>query len=64
MLMVCFSHGQTAEDRVRGALYYVTSWGDGREAVFEDDGDREGFLHLLGEDEGDRGLILASTIPR
>lgn len=47
-----------------GALYHVTWRGDGREALFGDDGDRDGFLRLLGEDEGDRGLILASTIPR
>ena len=47
-----------------GALYHVTLRGDGREAVFDDDGHRVAFLRLLGEDEGDRGLILASTIPR
>ena len=38
------------------ALYHVTSRADGREAVFEGDGDRDAFLRLLGEDEGDRGL--------
>jgi REP element-mobilizing transposase RayT len=32
-----------------GALYHVTSRGDGREDVFLDDPDREAFLELLGE---------------
>ena len=39
-----------------GALHHVTSRGDGREAVSEDDGARNGFLRLLGQDNGDRGL--------
>ena len=32
-----------------GALYHVTSRGDRREAIFEDDGDRIAFLELLAE---------------
>ncbi|MGA9333727.1 MAG: transposase [Rudaea sp.] len=32
-----------------GALYHVTSRGDRREDIYLDDGDREGFLELLGE---------------
>lgn len=32
-----------------GALYHVTSRGDRREAIFEDDDDRERFLAVLGE---------------
>jgi REP element-mobilizing transposase RayT len=32
-----------------GALYHVTSRGDRREAIYEDDGDRARFLELLGE---------------
>ena len=32
-----------------GALYHVTSRGDRREAVYEDDADRQGFLALLGD---------------
>jgi len=32
-----------------GALYHVTSRGDRREAIFEDDSDRERFLELLGQ---------------
>ncbi len=32
-----------------GALYHVTSRGDRREAIFEDDEDRETFLSILGE---------------
>ncbi|MCB1909275.1 MAG: transposase [Rhodocyclaceae bacterium] len=31
-----------------GAVYHVTSRGDRREAIFEDDGDRESFLEILG----------------
>ena len=32
-----------------GALYHVTSRGDRREAIYEDDADRERFLEILGE---------------
>jgi putative transposase len=32
-----------------GALYHITSRGDRREAIFEDDEDREAFLRVLGE---------------
>jgi len=32
-----------------GALYHVTSRGDRREAIYEDDADREAFLELLGK---------------
>ncbi len=32
-----------------GALYHITSRGDRREAIFEDDEDRERFLAVLGE---------------
>ena len=32
-----------------GALYHVTSRGDRREAIYEDDADREQFLEILGE---------------
>ena len=32
-----------------GALYHVTSRGDRREAIFEDDEDREAFLRVCAE---------------
>jgi REP element-mobilizing transposase RayT len=32
-----------------GALYHITSRGDRREAIFEDDEDRERFLGVLAE---------------
>ena len=32
-----------------GALYHVTARGDRREAIFEDDADREQFLEVLGD---------------
>ena len=32
-----------------GALYHVTSCGDGREVIFLDDEDRQGFLDVLSE---------------
>jgi putative transposase len=32
-----------------GALYHVTSRGDRREAIFEDDADRSRFLEVLGQ---------------
>ena len=32
-----------------GALYHITSRGDRREAIYEDDEDREGFLNILAE---------------
>ena len=32
-----------------GALYHVTSRGDRREAIYEDDADRVQFLEILGE---------------
>jgi len=32
-----------------GALYHVTARGDRREAIYEDDGDRESFLDILGD---------------
>ena len=32
-----------------GALYHVTSRGDGREAIYWDDGDWELFVDVLGE---------------
>jgi putative transposase len=32
-----------------GALYHVTARGDRREAIYEDDTDRAGFLEVLGE---------------
>lgn len=32
-----------------GALYHVTARGDRREAIFEDDVDREQFLDVLGQ---------------
>ena len=32
-----------------GAHYHVTARGDRREAIYEDDEDREAFLRLLGE---------------
>jgi len=32
-----------------GALYHVTSRGDRREAIYEDDEDRERFLEVLSE---------------
>ncbi|MEO5343692.1 MAG: transposase [Gammaproteobacteria bacterium SHHR-1] len=35
-----------------GALYHVTSRGDRREAIYEDDSDRKAFLSILGEVAG------------
>ncbi len=32
-----------------GALYHVSSRGDRREAIYEDDTDRERFLSVLGQ---------------
>jgi len=32
-----------------GALYHVTSRGDRREAIYEDDADRDHFLAVLGQ---------------
>ena len=32
-----------------GALYHITSRGDRREPIYEDDGDREAFLGVLAE---------------
>ena len=32
-----------------GALYHVTSWGDRREPIYQDDLDLECFLEILGE---------------
>jgi len=32
-----------------GALYHVTARGDRREAIYEDDADRQQFLALLGD---------------
>ncbi len=32
-----------------GALYHITSRGDRREAIYEDDSDRVQFLEILGE---------------
>jgi len=32
-----------------GALYHVTSKGNGREAIYLDDADRELFMDILGE---------------
>ncbi len=32
-----------------GALYHITSRGDRREAIYESDADRSGFLSLLGD---------------
>ena len=32
-----------------GALYHVTSRGDRREAIYDDDGDRQQFLETLGQ---------------
>ncbi|MGD9582553.1 MAG: transposase [Lysobacterales bacterium] len=36
-----------------GAQYHVTARGDRREAIYEDDADRQQFLALLGEVIGD-----------
>jgi hypothetical protein len=33
-----------------GALYHVTSPGNAREYIFEEDGDRKAFLEILGKD--------------
>jgi hypothetical protein len=35
-----------------GALYHVTSRGDRREAIYEDDEDRRRFLEVLGQVAG------------
>ncbi|HMY40864.1 MAG TPA: transposase, partial [Marinagarivorans sp.] len=40
-----------------GALYHVTSRGDRREDIFEDDQDREVFLTILGDIYRDRNWI-------
>ncbi len=34
---------------MEGGLYHVTSRGDGRERIYQDDGDREMFLRVLGQ---------------
>ena len=41
-----------------GALYHVTTRGDRREAIFEDDADRERFLNLLGRVAGDFNWVV------
>jgi REP element-mobilizing transposase RayT len=41
-----------------GALYHVTSRGDRREAIFEDDADRERFLELLAQVTGDFNWVI------
>lgn len=40
-----------------GALYHVTARGDRREAIFDDDDDRERFLDILGQVVGDFNWI-------
>ncbi len=40
-----------------GALYHVTSRGDRREPIYEDDEDRVRFLELLGQVVEDRNWI-------
>jgi REP element-mobilizing transposase RayT len=41
-----------------GALYHVTARGDRREAIYEDDADRERFLDLLGRVAGDFNWVV------
>lgn len=42
-----------------GALYYVTSRGDGREAIFHADGGRWFFLDVLEKPGIDHGVLLS-----
>ena len=42
-------HGPKLQIEYPGALYHVTSRGDHREAIFDDDQDRTGFLNVLGD---------------
>ena len=46
-----YAAGMTRPVRIEfaGALYHVTSRGDRREAIYEDDADRAQFLEILGE---------------
>jgi hypothetical protein len=51
-----------------GALYHLTSRGDRREAIYEDDADRQRFLDVLGEVVGRYNWIchtycLMTTLP-
>jgi putative transposase len=48
---LCWSFGMARPLRIElaGALYHVTSRGDRREAIFEDDEDRDRFLGVLAE---------------
>jgi REP element-mobilizing transposase RayT len=41
-----------------GALYHVTSRGDRREAIYEDDADREMFIEVLAAVVGDFNWVL------
>jgi REP element-mobilizing transposase RayT len=41
-----------------GALYHVTSRGDRRQLIFEDDEDRTGFLSLLGQVAADFNWVV------
>ncbi len=43
-----------------GALYHLTSRGDRREPIYEDDADRECFLKVLGQVAGD---FMTSVLP-
>jgi hypothetical protein len=47
--MVWIGNSEAIEDRVGGALYHVTSRGDRREAIYEDDQDRRALLTFLGD---------------
>ena len=43
------SHARPLRIEYSGAVYHVTSRGDRRETIFDDDRDRAAFLKLLGE---------------
>ena len=45
-----------------GALYHVTSRGDRREAIYEDEEDRERFLALLGNVASDFNWVCHACV--
>jgi REP-associated tyrosine transposase len=42
-----FAYSARGRGHARGPLYHVTSRGDGREAIFRADGDRQVFFDVL-----------------
>lgn len=45
-----------------GALYHVTSRGDRREAIYEDDEDRSRFLEILSQVVSDANWVCMRTV--